>query len=90
MRWGIPSISCSDPFRAISRISSSLYSPASSQAALKIGFTSTSSVPSMTYLIYEMANKGSMPEEVPAIRLSVPVGAIVVVVAFLTLIPASL
>jgi hypothetical protein len=37
--------------------------------------------------MYDMANIGSMPLEQLAIMLSVPVGAIVVVVAFLSLGP---
>jgi hypothetical protein len=44
----------------------------------------------MTFLIYDMANKGSIPLDTPAIILNVPVGAMVVVVALRIFMPLSL
>ncbi|KYC46460.1 MAG: hypothetical protein AMQ22_02129 [Candidatus Methanofastidiosum methylothiophilum] len=53
------------------------------EISAKTGFISKSSSLSITFRIYDIANMGSMPLELPAIRLIVPVGAIVVTVAFL-------
>ena len=52
-----------------------------------LGFTSTKAFLSSTCLVKAMLNKGSMPDEAPPMMLIVPVGAIVVVVAFHGLLP---
>ncbi len=53
------------------------------------GLTSRRAVPSRTCLVKARLKAGSIPEDAPAMILIVPVGAIVVVVAFLTLRPSS-
>ena len=57
-------------------------------AAAKTGLTSTSFLPSRTCLVKARENRGSMPEEHPAMIEIVPVGAMVVTWAFLMLWPA--
>src|SRR5208283_4040571 len=65
-------------------MSSLLHNPLSFVSFSKLGLTSISLVPSITFLTNDTANRGSMPEVQPARMERLPVGAIVVTVAFLT------
>ncbi len=80
---GIPAISCIEPRRATSALRFGVSMPRSLAIFSKRGELSISLAPSRTFRTNATAKSGSMPEEVPAIMLMLPVGAIVVTVAFL-------
>ncbi len=74
-----------EPFFAISLISSFEWKPFSLAVFSKSSLVSRRCVPPITFLTKLMPNRGSMPLEHPAIMLMVPVGATVVTDAFLIL-----
>ncbi len=55
---------------------------------MKYGWTSTRRSLSITFLSNDNAKRGSIPLDEPQIILIVPVGAMVVVVAFLNILPS--